>query len=193
VRHPLLFLLTLVASAAAGLGLTALAARHPPDIAAVRIGPWTALPKSGTPDVDPYRLAAMAAGGGLPLAAGDGIAFVARTTSNGQPLNGLCPIVVEGPVLPARAWTLSVMTPDGRPVANPAGRYGLTSTEALARPGGGVRIVVAPQAQAGNWLPSGGRQSFVLVFSIYDTPVAVADRNRIALTLPAIRASGCLP
>ena len=84
-------------------------------------------------------------------------------------LNGVTP--------PARFWTLTLYDPDGRLVANAVDRYGFTSQEIVRHADGSFEIAVAPRARAGNWLPTGGIDRYVLVLRLYDTPVGVATRT----------------
>ena len=51
---------------------------------------------------------------------------------------------------------------------------------------GSFEIVVAPRARAGNWLPTGGVDRYVLVLRLYDTPVGVATRAAREAPMPAI-------
>ena len=53
---------------------------------ALTIGAWTAWPKTGSVDIDPYARAIIARSGELPIGTGDGVAFYARTDDAGQPL-----------------------------------------------------------------------------------------------------------
>ena len=39
-------------------------------------------------------------------------------------------------------------------------------------------IVIAPRARAGNWLPTGGVERYMLVLRLYDTPVGGRDAHR---------------
>ena len=41
---------------------------------------------------------------------------------------------------------------------------------------GAIEISVAPRARAGNWLPTGGAERYMLVMRFYD----FADRGRVA-------------
>src|SRR5262249_59519085 len=71
----------------------------------------------------------------------------------------------------ARFWTLTLYNPDGALVANSTNRYGFTSQEIVRRSDGSFDIVVAPRANPGNWLPTGGVGRYELVLRLYDTAV----------------------
>ena len=60
-----------------GLGATWMTATRGTDLGTLTIGAWTARPKTGTADVDPYSRATIARSGELPVGTGDGIAFSA--------------------------------------------------------------------------------------------------------------------
>ena len=82
---------------------------------AVKAGPWTGWPKSGTRDADPYARALYARNGETPLGITEGLSFLARADSSGAPLNPACDYVLSGAIPPARFWTLSAATPHGKP------------------------------------------------------------------------------
>lgn len=184
-------LFALLVAAVIGLGATWLALSKGVAFGAVRIGAWTAWPKNGTREIDPYARASIARTGELPIGSGDGVAFSARVDDHGHVLDGRCDVVVSGTTPPARFWTLTLYDPDGRLVANSVNRYGFTSQEIVRRTDGSFDIVIAPRARAGNWLPTGGVERYVLVLRLYDTPVGVATRTGREATMPAITPGAC--
>src|SRR5205823_11469116 len=97
-----------------GLGATWMTATRGTDLGTLKIGAWTARPKTGTADIDPYSRAAIARSGALPVAIGDGVAFVARTDDDGRPLDGRCDAVLSGSTPAARFFTLTLYDPDGK-------------------------------------------------------------------------------
>jgi hypothetical protein len=183
--------LTFVLAAALGLGATWLSLNRGTAFGAVAIGAWTAWPKTGTTDIDPYARARGARTGRLPVGSGDGVAFEARVDDNGKTFDGRCDVVVSGTTPPARFWTLTLYDPDGRLVANSVNRYGFTSQEIVRRADGTFEIVIAPRARPGNWLPTGGVERYVLVLRLYDTPVGVATRTGRDAPMPAIARGAC--
>jgi hypothetical protein len=186
VRLLLGLLFALVVAAIVGLGTTWLALTRGMAFSAVPIGAWTAWPKSGTRDVDPYARATIARSGELPIGSGDGVAFLARTDDQGRPLDGRCDAVISGTTPQARFWTLTLYDPLGHLIGNSIDRQGFTSQEIVRRTDGTFDIVAAPRSRAGNWLPTNGVERYVLVLRLYDTPVGVATRAAREAPMPAI-------
>ncbi|HXW27607.1 MAG TPA: DUF1214 domain-containing protein [Xanthobacteraceae bacterium] len=178
-------------AAVLGLGATRFALDRGTAFGAVRIGAWTAWPRTGSADIDPYARAGIARSGELPVGLGDGVAFVARRDETGRPFDGRCEVVLSGTTPPARFWTLTLYDPEGRLVANSANRYGFTSQEIVRAADGRFEIVAAPRARPGNWLPTGGAERYVLVLRLYDTPVGVATGASREMPMPEIVARGC--
>lgn len=183
-------LFALAVAAIVGLGATWLALTRGVAFGAVPIGPWTAWPRSGTRDIDPYARATIARSGELPIGSGDGVAFVARRDATGRPLDGRCDALVSGITPQARFWTLTLYDPLGRLVGNAIDRQGFTSQEIVRHGDGSFDIVVAPRSRPGNWLPTNGVERYVLVMRLYDTPVGVATRAAREAPMPVI-AQGC--
>lgn len=184
-------LVTLVIATVVGLGTTWLTLSRGIAFGALPIGAWTAWPKTGTSDADPYARASIARSGELPVGAGDGVAFLAKTDDNGRTLDGRCDVVVTGTTPQARFWTLTLYEPNGKLVANSIDRQGFTSQEILRRADGSFEIAIAPRARTGNWLPTSGIDSYVLVLRLYDSPVGVATRAAREAPMPAVSVRSC--
>jgi len=178
-------------AATLGLGMTWLALSKGTAFGGVTIGAWTAWPKLGTTEIDPYAHAVVAQTGRLPVGSGDGIAFLARADDQGRALDGRCEVTVSGTTPAARFWTLTLYDPDGRLVANSVSRYGFTSQEIVRRADGSFDIVIAPRARSGNWLPTAGVERYVLVLRLYDTAVGVATKTGREAPMPAIAEGAC--
>jgi hypothetical protein len=191
VRLLLGSLLALVVAAAVGLGATWLALTRGVAFGAIQIGAWTAWPKTGTRDIDPYARAMIARSGELPVGSGDGVAFYARADDSGRPLDGRCDVQVSGITPQARFWTMTLYDAQGRLIGNAVERQGFTSQEIVRNVDGSFDIVVAPRARAGNWLPTNGIDSYILVLRLYDTPVGVATRVAREVPMPAISLRSC--
>ena len=191
VRLIFITLLALMLATFIGLGATWVTATRGTDLGTLTIGAWTARPKNGTADVDPYSRAAIARSGELPLGAGDGVAFVATADDHKRPLDGRCDVVVGGVTPAARFWTLTLYDRKGHLVANSLQRYGFTSEEIIRGADGGFEIRVASRSRSGNWLPTGGIERYVLMLRLYDTPVGVATRTQRDAPLPSIATVGC--
>ena len=183
--------LTLLVAAAFGLGATWLALTRGTAFGAVHIGAWTAWPRTGSADIDPYARAGIARTGELPVGLGDGVAFVARHDDTGRMFDGRCEVVLRGTTPAARFWTLTLYDPEGRLVANSANRYGFTSQEIVRAADGGFEIVAAPRARPGNWLPTGGVERYVLALRLYDTPVGLATRSGPDTPMPTVTQKAC--
>jgi hypothetical protein len=182
---------TFLIAAVIGLGATWLTLTRGVAFGSLTIGGWTAWPKSGSVDIDPYARAIIARSGELPTGTGDGVTFYARTDDSGNKFDGRCTFSISGLTPAARYWTVTLYDPAGRLVANTIERHGFTSEEIVRDAEGRFAIMVAPLARPGNWLPTGGIEQFVLVWRLYDTPIGVATRTTKEGPMPAIVRKGC--
>jgi hypothetical protein len=191
VRLIFLTLLALVIATIVGLGLTWMTATRGTDLGTLTIGAWTARPRTGTSEIDPYARASIARSGELPVGTGDGVAFTATTDDRKHRLDGRCDIVVSGVTPPARFWTLTLYDTKGRLVPNALQRYGFTSQEIVRGADGAFEVRIASRSRAGNWLPTGAIERYVLMLRLYDTPVGVATRTQRDAPMPSITTVGC--
>jgi hypothetical protein len=191
VRLLLGTLFALAVAATVGLGATYFALSRGAAFGALTIGSWTAWPKTGTMEADPYARASIARTGRLPIALGDGLTFLAKTDDKGRSLDGRCDVVLSGVTPAARFWTLTLYNRDGELVANAIGRYDFTSQEIVRRADGSFEIVIAPRASPGNWLPTGGIERYLLALRFYDTAVGVATKEGREIPMPAITTRSC--
>jgi len=176
---------------ALGLGFTFFALERELGFGALSLGPWTAWPKNGTTEIDPYARAITARNGETPLGSAEGLAFIARTDSDGAPLESRCDYNLTGPMPEARFWTLTLLSPAGFLVENKADRYGFTSADILRRADGAFEIGMAREARAGNWLPIGALDRFILALRLYDSPLASAAATIDPASLPKLSRQGC--
>jgi hypothetical protein len=176
---------------AVGLGTTWVTATRGTDLGTLTIGAWTARPRTGSADIDPYSRAAIARSGELPIGTGDGIAFLATAADDKRPLDGRCEVIVSGVTPAARFWTLTLYDRKGHLVANSLQRYGFTSEEIVRNSDGSFAVQVASRARAGNWLPTGGIERYVLMLRLYDTPVGVATRTQRDAPMPSVATGEC--
>lgn len=174
-----------------GLGATYFALTRGAAFGALRIGAWTAWPKTGTADADPYARATIARSGELPIGLGDGVSFTAQTDDAGKSLDGRCNVVLNGTTPTARFWTLTLYNTAGHLVANSVDRFGFTSQEIVRNADGTFEIEIAPRATAGNWLPTGGVERYQLVLRFYDTAVGVSTRAGKEVPMPTINTKAC--
>jgi len=191
VRLFLGLLFTFAVAAIVGLGSTWLVLNYGVRYGSVQIGAWSAWPKTGTTDIDPYAKAGVARSGELPIGLGDGVAFYASKDDNGRQLDGRCDVVIEGITPQARYWTMTLYNRDGQLIANSANRYGFTSQEIVRNAVGRFKITAAPRVRAGNWLPTAALEHLVLVLRLYDTPVGVATRAGREAPMPSITQGNC--
>lgn len=185
------FLVVGLIGTALGLAITYESLQHMLVFETVRAGPWTGAPKSGTLDINPYALATLAHSGELPLGIAEGLSFTARTDSSGAVLQPDCDYDVSGSVPPTRYWTLTLLTPRGFLIDNPAKRFGFTSAEIVRSGDGSFDIIVARQARPGNWLPLGDAQPFVLMLRLYDTLLDFGTARLDAAAMPKIVKGRC--
>lgn len=191
MRLILYTLLALIIAAGVGIGSTWLSATRGAEFGTLTIGAWTARPRVGSTDIDPYARAAIARSGQLPVGAGDGIAFLASADDAKKPLDGNCDVEISGVTPAARFWTLTLYDPKGGLVANSLERYGFTSQEIVRSADGSFKLRIASRARSGNWLPTGGIDRYTLALRLYDTPVGIATRSQRDAPMPAIATVGC--
>lgn len=191
MRLILVTLVTLVIATIVGLGATWMTATRGVHVGTITIGAWTARPKTGTSDIDPYSRASIARSGELPVGTGDGVTFTATRDDAGRPLNGQCDVVVKGVTPAARFWTMTIYDTKGQLVANSLQRYGFTSQEIVRGSDGSFELRVTSRSRAGNWLPTGGLDRYMLTLRLYDTPVGVGTRTQKDAPMPSIKTVGC--
>lgn len=191
MRLVLILLIALCLATVVGLGATWTTSTRGISFGAVTIGPWTAWPRTGTADIDPYARASIARSGELPIGSGDGVAFLARTDDKGRALDGRCDVTVSGVTPAARFWTLTLYDREGQLVGNSLQRYGFTSQEIVRNVDGSFEIKIASRSRSGNWLPTGGLDRYMLVMRLYDTPVSATTRTQRDAPMPAITIVDC--
>ena len=191
MRLVFISIIVLLLASTIGLGATWMTSTRGTNFGAISIGAWSARPRTGTADIDPYARASVARSGALPIGTGDGVAFTASTDDKGRTLDGRCDVLVSGTTPAARFWTLTLYDPQGQLVANTVQRYGFTSEEIVRNSDGTFELKIASRARAGNWLPTGGIDKYLLVMRLYDTPVGVATRTKRDAPMPSISTVGC--
>lgn len=153
------------------------------------IGVWRSWPRSGTQDADPYARASFARSGEIPIGLAEGVAFVATTDDRGRALDGHCITRIQGKLLAARFWTLTIYDGRGRLIENPAARYGFTSAEVVYDADGGINILLSPRVQSGNWIPTGDSDRIIAILRLYDMPTGVARSD--AAQMPRVTQEQC--
>ncbi|MFE1603089.1 DUF1214 domain-containing protein [Methylobacterium sp. ID0610] len=159
----------------------------------VALNAWTAWPRVGSREADPYTRAIHARTGEVPIALGEGLLLTAIVDDAGQRLSPACTYRISGATPPSRAWTLTAER--RRRAAPPAAdgpRRGFTSTEVLRDQAGHFAITLGPTVQPGNWLPMpDGEGGLRLVLRLYDTPVAASTGVLEREGVPSITRVGC--
>lgn len=184
----------LIALAGTFLGLLstyALLAARTTSFAAIDVGPWRVAPRTGSAEIDPYSRAQLARSGEIAIAHAEGLSFLAQTDSDGRRLDARCSYVLSGSVPDSRYWSLTLVSPSGALVDNPAKRYGFTSAELLRAADGSFEIAVARHARPGNWLPAETPGDFDLVLRLYDTLLDFGTSKLDARALPRIARGDC--
>jgi hypothetical protein len=169
-----------------GLALTFFSLERGFGFGAVRAGPWTGWPKTGSADIDPYARAVLSRSGAIPLGTGEGISFLARTDSDGILLNPKCEYTLRGPMPPARFWTLTVSSPKGGLIENAAKRYGFTSAEILRGSDMPAEITLASAAHPGNWLPTPPTSPYIVVLRLYDSVLSATAASLDSSVMPKL-------
>ena len=103
------------------------AINHADQLERFEIGPWRAWPNAAGPDANPYMQARQSRSGAMPIGNSEGLAFEAVVDNDGTPLDGNCQYRITGGHIPARLWTLGIVTDKGHLVINPSQRYGYHS------------------------------------------------------------------
>jgi len=156
---------------------------------ALVVGAWTAFPKIGSPDADPYSKARTSREGILALGSAEGIAFSATTDTAGDALRAECSYRIEGNVPTSRFWTL-VANGDQPAPERPARLPALNSQSVLRRADSSFAVTVAAHPAAGNWLQNSGTGPMALVLTIYDTNLTTGSEFSEIL-MPGIEPLGC--
>lgn len=173
-----------------GFGLSWYALTDGRFFGAYQSGPWTAWLRAGTSDPDPYTRAYLTRSGTLQLGLSEGIAFVATTDSDGQPLDRACRYRIDGSTPMATFWTLVPTAPDGTPIARDGGPAGFRSTRIARANDGSMQLYVSRTLAPLNWLEVTGDGAFWLVLTLYDTSLFSGVSSN-QTTMPAIIREQC--
>ena len=168
LRDIILFILIAVGL---GSGSAYFAVNHADRLAVFQVGAWKSWPGASAPNANPYTKADQARRGSLPTGTSEGVAFVAVTDNDGTPLDGNCQYRLVGHHMPARLWTVSLITDKGLLVDNPSSRYSFHSRNVARENGDKFEIMTGPDVMGGNWLRSEADSSFQLVLRLYETPL----------------------
>lgn len=156
----------------------------------VAIGPWVTGTDFGTAQASARTRAVVALRGLLALPASEARYYTAAADDSGRPLDGRCRYRVSGGTLPAKWWSITVYDGAGYLVKNDAGIYSLGS--AALGPGEQAHwnVVLAPDRQAGHWLPTGKIDHVELTLRVY-LPADGGRGNLTRAQLPTIMRERC--
>jgi hypothetical protein len=190
LRFLINLLLMLVVALGIGFGLSWYALTDGRLVGAAQIGPWTAWPRAGSPQPDPYTRAYLARAGVLQLGQAEGVQFVATIDSDGAPLSRACRYRIDGNTPTSTFWTLVPVTADGASIARPDGPIGFHSARLARSNDGSMQLYISKALAPLNWLEITGDGPFSLLLTLYDTTV-FASVSSGAATLPSIIREGC--
>ncbi len=161
-----------------------------------RVGPWQVWVNAGSAGADPYTRAHIARTGQLPITSASGATFFATRDEDGRTLSSSCDYEIIARPFNAVWWTIAVYDGYGNLIPNKANRHAFSSQSLTVLPDGTQRVVLAPEARPGHWLPSGQASSLTLALRII-RPLTVegqADedvKQAQATSLPQIRRTDC--
>lgn len=191
IRSVLTILYTLALALGLGGASAWLVTDHFPGFSNTTIGQWVGYPISGDGRADPYARARAARTSEVPLGAAEGLVLTAMSDQDGQALRGTCAYRLQGRVPPTRVWTLKIVDGDGRPlVSSPDLPTRSHSRSIIREPDGMFSIVLADQAQPGNWLHLDHEGPVSVVLTLYDTTV-IASSALFEVALPTVGRIGC--
>ncbi len=162
---------------------------NPQGTGALTVGAWTAFPKIGSPNADPYSKARTSREGILALGSAEGIAFAASSDSAGDALRAACSYRIEGNVPASRLWTL-VAAVDQPATQDPTRLPALNSQSILRRADGSFAVAVTAHPAPGNWLEVSGSGLMSLLLTVYDSNIA-SGSEFTEVIMPSIESLGC--
>ncbi len=154
----------------------------------VRIGPWSSSTDLGTGEQSARTRATVALRGLLALPAKEARYYNAAVDDAGRPLEGRCSYRVTGGVLPARWWSLTLY--DGAGYLTGEGPYSVGSAAIAPENAARWTVLISPQRQAGQWLPTAGLDRFELTLRTY-LPSGAGRASPARDQLPSIRREAC--
>ncbi|MEQ1942251.1 DUF1214 domain-containing protein [Mesorhizobium sp. VNQ89] len=191
LKSAFLILLVLSISIVAGSASVWYALKANEGMGAVVVGQWTAFPNVGTTEADPYSRARVAREGLLALGRAEGLSFSATRDTGGDPLRRECTYLIEGPVPPARFWTLYVTDQSGSVVKGSEHRpASLHSYQLIRLSDNSIAISVGAHPAPGNWLALSGKGPATFMLNLFDTPIA-SGTGAADVVLPQIAKVGC--
>lgn len=158
----------------------------------IRVGPWSTGRDLGTVDADMKTRAIVALRGLLALPKEEARYFTAATDSAGDPLSGKCSYTLTGGAIEARWWSITLYDRAGWLIPNRWGRYSVGSARIPEDQATNWTVSVAPDEQAGLWIPTGTDGPFELTLRAY-RPRGQMASDPARITLPTITKRECKP
>lgn len=158
----------------------------------IRIGPWTTGRDIGTATTDARTRAVVALRGLLALPASEARYFTASVDSAGRALSGKCSYTLNGGAIEARWWSVTLYDRGGWLIANRWNKHSVGSAAIAPESQGNWRVAVAPDEQAGAWIPTATSDAFELTLRTY-RPHGLLARDPARVTLPSITRQECRP
>ena len=149
----------------------------------VHAGAWRAWPRAGVEDALPYARLRHYLDEALPPSPVDRLELVADTDDEGRPLSARCIYRLTGHMLPVRYWILSVHDPAMRTRSFAT----LQAADVVYEPDGGLRIMLAPRIQPGNWLQTPHQGGMRLVMHLFGVNPLQRDKVLASGLLRIIR------
>ena len=126
----------------------------------------------------------------MALPANEAMYYIAKTDSDGAPLNGKCTYTVRGGPLDARWWSVTLYYGEGWLVKNEANRWSVPGNKPVRDSNGNWSFTVSPKIANGVWLPTGGIDGFDLTLRLYHAKGNLLTDPANA-TLPTIKKESC--
>ncbi|WP_375706645.1 DUF1214 domain-containing protein [Bartonella sp. AA126HLJHH] len=151
-----------------------------------RIGKWSAYPKMGTANMDPYTRARTTKRGIVSIGRTEGIQFQIWQDNQGRPLHHHCHYLLKGTIPETRLFTLYTADKSLKPYTSSKEiPFELHTDNIIYEHDGSLRINISPTPQTGNWLATVSQKEFGLILTLYDTPIISATALQ-TLTMPSI-------
>ncbi len=184
------FLIFLLSSLIIGLGLTYYSLNDGKFIGTYHRNEWTAWPKVGAPNPDPYTRAFVALSNNLQLGRAEGVEFIAQRDDKGDILLRECNYILEGDTPVAALWTLRAVSIK-KGLITPKGKKTNLQSRRLVRNNDGTFIIfIGKKLKSKNWLEISGNGPFELVLTFYDAPILAGFGSKI-IKMPSIKKMGC--
>lgn len=190
MRFVLRLLLAIAVALTVGFGLSYYALTDGRLFGAREFGPWVSWPDVGSPAPSPYTRGHIAREGAFQLGRSEGLQFIARTDSTGEPLDLSCTYRLDGRVPVSAFWTLTAVNEDWVNLAATPAQLAIRSSEVVRDNSGSLIVYVGRHLSPYTWLELSGTGPFRLVLNLYDT-TALTGAASSDLPLPTITRGEC--